>query len=69
MTIEDEGTELWQSTEFANAVNTLYANKIAYIKQIKLYAELRAEKYKALLEVGFDEAQALQIVINTNIFN
>jgi hypothetical protein len=63
--MDTDGENLWKKTEFSNALNSLIENKTNYIRLIKENAELKHEKYEALLNAGFDKKEALAIVIQT----
>jgi hypothetical protein len=63
------GEDLFQKTQFANAVNSLIENKAQHIRYIKTMAELRYTKYQALLDMGFEKDQALLIVTNTKVMD
>lgn len=60
-----DGENIWKRAVLSNAINTLIENKADYIRLIKQYAELKHEKYEALLNAGFDKKEALAIVIQT----
>jgi len=42
-------------------------DKDGELKMIRVFAELRYEKYTALVDAGFSEKQALEIIINTGV--
>jgi len=65
--IDKDGENLFKSAEFANSIRGLIEQKQQYIEIVRVYAELRAEKYNALLENRFNDAQALHIATNTPI--
>lgn len=67
--MDKEGENIWKNAEFANAINSLEENKLQSIRLIKINAELRYEKYNALIEEGFTEPQALHIITNTMIMD
>lgn len=64
---DKDGENLFKSAEFANSIKQMLEQKTEYIKMIRLFAELRAEKYQALVDAGFTEAQALHIATNSRI--
>lgn len=66
--MDKDGENIWKSAETANYVRQLVENKLEYIKLIRINAELRAEKYNALINEGFSKEEALHIVTNTLIF-
>jgi hypothetical protein len=65
--IDKDGERIWNKTEFANNVQTVLENKESHIKMIRVFAELRYEKYTALVDAGFSEKQALEIIIGTGV--
>ena len=64
---DKDGEALFKSAEFANNIRSMTEQKKTYFELVKFYAELRAEKYRALIEAGFNDAQALHIVTSTSI--
>ena len=65
--MDKDGENIWNNTQFANSVQQMIENKTRYIKMIRIFAELRFEKYETLMEAGFSKEQALHIVTNTQI--
>jgi hypothetical protein len=65
--MDKEGENIWNNTQFANSVQQMIENKAHHIKMIRTFAELRYEKYKALMEAGFSKEEALHLVTNTQI--
>jgi len=65
--LDKDGENLFKSAEFANNIRQMIVQKREYFELVKFYAELRAEKYRALIEAGFNDAQALHIVTSTAI--
>ena len=65
--MDEDGTKLWRNTELANSLNAMIENQDIYSKQIKLFAELRWEKYLALIEAGFSDEQALFLIEKTPV--
>lgn len=51
----------FEKSELAASVEELKRNKIHLIEHAKLVAEIKSEYYKALIEQGFDEYQALEL--------
>ena len=65
--MDQDGENVWRSTEMANSINQMLGNHDSYIKLIRENSELRYEKYISLIEAGFSAEQALTILINTPI--
>jgi hypothetical protein len=54
-----------QRLELEMGVHNLESNMDLIIKSAKLHAEIRRAKFDSLVQKGFSEQQALQIVIHT----
>ena len=67
--IQQDGENLFQSTIFANSIEMMKQNFTSYIQQMILYNKLRKVKYDSLIDEGFTEAQAMEIIIKVNLFN
>ena len=65
--MDKDGEDIWNNTQFANSVQSMIENKTNHIKMIKNFADLRYEKYEALIKAGFTKDEALHIVTNTQI--
>ncbi len=65
---DKDGENAFNIADFANTIETILSNEKAYIKQIRFYAKMRGEKYKALIDEGFSEEQALVLVRDTQLF-
>ena len=63
--LDPDGVQAFENAEFSNTVNQMLEQEKAYIKQIKLFARLRAKKYVALIEEGFSSEQAIYIIEKT----
>ena len=66
--LQQDGENLFQSTVFANSIEMMKQNFTSYIQQIMLYNKLRKIKYDSLIEEGFTEAQAMEIIVKVNLF-
>jgi hypothetical protein len=64
---EKYGEDLFQKTQYSNAINHIVENMQNSIKLIQAFAKLRKAKYDALIEAGFTKDQALLIVTNTKV--
>lgn len=64
---EKYGEDLFQKTQFSNAVNHILENMQNNINLIKAFAKIRKAKYDALIEEGFSKEQALIIVTQTKL--
>lgn len=64
---DSDGDSIFRIAAMANAVKSMLDSKSEQIKLIKIFAEMRYEKYNALIEAGFTESQALHIITNTGI--
>lgn len=64
---DSDGDSVFRIAAMANAVKSMLESKSEQIKLIKIFAEMRYEKYNALVEEGFTPEQALHIVENTSI--
>ena len=69
MDYEEEGKAIFQSAKTANLVNTLETNFETYVKLFKVMNRLRFKKYMSLIEEGFNNDQALDIVIKTKLLD
>jgi hypothetical protein len=65
--MDKDGENIWNNTLFANSVQQMIETKVHHIKMIRVFAELRYEKYEALMEAGFSKEEALHLVTNTQI--
>jgi hypothetical protein len=64
---EKYGEDLFQKTQFSNAINHILENMQNNIRLIKAFAKMRKAKYDALIDEGFTKDQALLIVTQTKV--
>ena len=66
--LQKDGEDIFQSTVHANAIEMMKQNFTSYVQQIIIYNKLRKVKYQSLLDEGFKEDLAKEIILKVDLF-